>query len=39
MSEGDAATAWVWLGWDGEGRRGLGWTVAATVMIDLECDG
>ena len=23
------------LGWDGEGRRGLGWSVAVTVMSDL----
>ena len=35
MSEGDAAgTAWAGLGCDGEGRRGLGWSVAATVMSE-----
>ena len=40
MSEGDAATAWAGLGWDGEGRRGLGWAVAATVMSEGdECSG
>ena len=34
-SEGDAAgTVWPGLGWDGEGRRGLGWSVAATLMSE-----
>ena len=34
-SEGDAAgTAWAGLGCNGEGRRGLGWSVAATVMSE-----
>ena len=35
MSEGDAAgTAWAGLGWDDDGRRGLGWSRTATVMSE-----
>ena len=39
-SEGDAVgTVWAGLGWDGEGRRGLGWSVAATVMSEAGAAG
>ena len=35
MSEGDAAgMAWAGLGWDGDGRGGLGWSGTATVMSE-----
>ena len=28
------ATAWARLGWDGNGRRGLGWSGTATVKSE-----